>query len=287
MVVISIKPILKKSVVLIFPSAIIIQMSEREELEFCCLGIDFGVTKSCVAVWRGEEIETVTNDLNRRIIPSCFAFVDKKEYFGSEAETFAQKAPESIIYGLKYLVNDSSRIKLLPEHLTVNKILSMYFKHIKDISEKRLEFQATKAVITVPTLFTHSEKQIIKKAAEGAGFQVVSTLDDTIAAMTAYGLNKRAIEKTKNVLIFDMGGRNCTTSIVTVTKESMNIKAIRLSPGGDSCTDILVKHFMNEIKTTCNVDVSTDTNTVSRLHIACNFLKHGVSSEQTVNTYLK
>ncbi|ETO22357.1 heat shock protein 70, partial [Reticulomyxa filosa] len=130
----------------------------------------------------------------------------------------------------------------------------------------------------------------VKKAGEEAGLKVMSMLDEEIAVLIAYGLNnKQGIDKIKNVLIFDMGGRKCTSSIVAITKNGMEIKAVQQGPGGDACTTMLVTHFINEIKTTHNVDIrdDNDKHAETRLRIACNIVKHRLSLEQTVDTCLK
>lgn len=40
------------------------------------VGIDFGSSKCCVAVWMKDKVEIVTDDLVRRTVPSFLAFTE-------------------------------------------------------------------------------------------------------------------------------------------------------------------------------------------------------------------
>jgi hypothetical protein len=66
------------------------------------VGIDLGTTYSCVAVWRHDRGEVITNDQGKRLTPSCVAFTDAERFVGEAAVNQAALNPTSTIFGEYY-----------------------------------------------------------------------------------------------------------------------------------------------------------------------------------------
>jgi L1 cell adhesion molecule like protein len=63
------------------------------------VGIDLGTTYSCVAVWRGNRGEVITNDQGNRLTPSCVAFTSAERFVGEAAVNQAALNPTNTIFG--------------------------------------------------------------------------------------------------------------------------------------------------------------------------------------------
>ena len=76
---------------------------------------------------------------------------------------------------------------------------------MKEIAESFLGDKVTDAVITVPAYFNDAQRQSTKDAGVIAGLNVLRVINEPTAAAIAYGLDK--VNKEKNILIFDCGGK--------------------------------------------------------------------------------
>ncbi|KAJ0103515.1 hypothetical protein Patl1_06351 [Pistacia atlantica] len=72
-------------------------MAEKEEGP--AIGIDLGTTYSCVAVWKNDRVEIITNEQANRTMPSCVAFTDKERFIGEPAENQVYMNPCNTVYG--------------------------------------------------------------------------------------------------------------------------------------------------------------------------------------------
>ncbi|PWA43658.1 heat shock protein 70 family [Artemisia annua] len=78
-------------------------VSIKKEISASCevpaIGIDLGTTYSCVAVWKQNRIEIITNDQGNRITPSSVAFNDTDRLVGDAAKNQAAYNPTNTIFG--------------------------------------------------------------------------------------------------------------------------------------------------------------------------------------------
>lgn len=78
-------------------------VSIKKEISASCevpaIGIDLGTTYSCVAVWKQNRIEIITNDQGNRITPSRVAFNDTGRLVGDAAKNQATYNPTNTIFG--------------------------------------------------------------------------------------------------------------------------------------------------------------------------------------------
>lgn len=63
------------------------------------IGIDLGTTYSCVAVWKHDRIEIITNDQGNRTTPSCVAFTEAERLIGDGAKNQISRNPINTIFG--------------------------------------------------------------------------------------------------------------------------------------------------------------------------------------------
>ena len=198
------------------------------------IGIDLGTTYSCVGVYRDGQVEIIANDQGNRTTPSWVAFTQEGERLtGDAAKSQASSNPSNTIFDAKRLMgrkySDSvvqDEIKTFPfkvsphpsgscsiqvqskgetKVFTPEEISAMILTKMKEIAESFLGEKVTDAVITVPAYFNDAQRQSTKDAGIIAGLNVLRIINEPTAAAIAYGLDK--VNKEKNILIFDMGGK--------------------------------------------------------------------------------
>ena len=55
------------------------------------IGIDLGTTNCCVAVWQGDAVEVISNQVGGRVTPSYVAFTEDERLIGTPAKAQAHK----------------------------------------------------------------------------------------------------------------------------------------------------------------------------------------------------
>ena len=198
------------------------------------IGIDLGTTYSCVAIWKDGQCEIIANDQGIRTTPSYVAFTDNERLIGNAAKNQASQNPENTIFDAKRLIgriyNDNSTqndIKHFPftvidknnkpiiqakykgeiKDFQPEEISSMILLKMKEIAESYIGETVDSAVITVPAYFNDAQRQSTKDAGAIAGLNVLRIINEPTAAAIAYGLDQNKDSSEKNILIYDLGGK--------------------------------------------------------------------------------
>ncbi|XP_057542103.1 heat shock cognate 70 kDa protein-like [Amaranthus tricolor] len=286
------------------------------DCEWPVIGIDLGTCYSCVAVWRDNRVEIITNDQGNRTTPSWVAFNDKERLIGEAALNQAGSNPCNTIFDAKRLIgrrfNDESvqeDMKSWPfkvvsgtkpgtkhkpmvsvlykgEHYTFTpeEISSMVLMKMKDIAEAFYGSKIKNAVVTVPAYFSDSQRQATKDAGTIAGLNVVRIINEPTAAAMAYGLDTKLITsgsaRAKTVLIFDFGGGTFDVSLVAIEKGEFIVKAITGDAhlGGGDFNNRMLSYFAKEFKRKNGFDISKNPRAIARLRTASERAKRVLSS---------
>ncbi|XP_031259637.1 probable mediator of RNA polymerase II transcription subunit 37c [Pistacia vera] len=281
-------------------------MSGKEEGP--AIGIDLGTTYSCVAMWKNDRVEIIANDQGNRTTPSYVAFTDEERFIGDAAKNQVDVNPKNTVYDAKRLIgrrfNDESvqrDIKLWPfkvvdrdggkptivikskgeeKLLAPELVSSMILSKMRQIAEDFHGSTVKNAVITVPAYFNDSQRQATKDAGEIAGLNVLKIINEPTAAAIAYGLDKKnSGAGERNVLIFDLGGGTFDVSLLTIDKDTFQVKAIAGDThlGGEDFDNNLVNHFVKEFKQKYKKHVSLKPRALQRLRTACERAKRTLS----------
>ena len=182
------------------------------------VGIDLGMTNSCVGVFQHGKVMIIANDQGNRTTPSYVAFTDTERLVGDAAKNQVAMNPTNTVFDAKQLIgcrsNDPSvmfdkkhwpfdvveegglpkvKVEYKGESKTffADEISSMVLVKMKETAEAYLGKTVTDAVITVPAYFNESQRQATKDAGVLAGLNVLRIISEPSAAAIAYGLDKK------------------------------------------------------------------------------------------------
>ena len=122
----------------------------------------------------------------------------------------------------------------------------LFLKYLRQEMEKKLGGSVSRAVITVPELFSPFQKDKTKEAALAAGFSEVELQTEPIAAAVAYGLDQ---EEEKNLLVYDFGGGTFDVAIIRKDSDGFHRLGAGGDPalGGEDFTQLLVEEFEDRL----------------------------------------
>ena len=77
---------------------------KSRKVEGPVIGIDLGTTYSVVGVWKGGQVEIISNEMGNRITPSVVAFTDTERLIGDGAKNQMAQNPTNTVYTVKRLI---------------------------------------------------------------------------------------------------------------------------------------------------------------------------------------
>ncbi|CAF1127354.1 unnamed protein product [Didymodactylos carnosus] len=265
------------------------------------IGIDFGTSYSRVGFFRNGKLEIFTNELGRFSTPSYVAFTDREIFVGDEAKNKIKMNLNNTVFNMKRLVGKKfDKINMLdfPFTLTnvnnkpkfqvtykneqkifsVEELCSMIIVKMRQIAERHLGRKVIDAVISVPSYYNFIERQSIKDAGTIAGLNILRVINDTSASALSYGLEK--VQGEQNILIFDLGGGNLSTSVLKIEDGLYEVLSMagNLHLGGEDFTDRMVSYFVKKLQKKISRNITDDKRTVQLLRVACENAKQTLSS---------
>ena len=286
-------------------------MSEIE-----AIGIDLGTTYSCVGVYKNNNIEIIANDMGNRTTPSWVSFNDTDRLIGDAAKSASTSNPTNTIYDIKRLMGRKysdpivqEEIKKLPykvikaegdkirvevkykneiKQFSPEEISAMILTFMKQTAEAYLGHEVKNAVVTVPAYFNDAQRQSTKDAGAIAGLNVLRIINEPTAAAIAYGLDKIAEDKEKNIVVFDCGGGTHDISTLSLDGGVFEVKSTcgNSHLGGEDFDNRLIEFCLDEFKKKHKIDLTTiDKEKMkkmkARLHIAVEKAKRLLSTATT------
>jgi molecular chaperone DnaK (HSP70) len=242
------------------------------------VGIDLGTSRSLIAYIDALGRPRVIEDMEdqKKLTPSIIMFDKEGDEIiinvGEVAKRAAVARPDNVIRFVKSHMHkkdweweDSSGKKWTPSTLS-----SLILKKMKNYAEKTLrenyelpeDQQLTHAVITVPYYFGDLERERTKEAGKIAGFEVMSIIDEPVAAAIAFGLNEERTNITS--LIYDLGGGTFDIAVTDVDEKG-KIEVVAThghrSLGGANFDQIICEYFKEEFQKVHNIDPLQDLRT--------------------------
>lgn len=211
------------------------------------VGIDLGTTTSAISHLKNGKPEIISNVEGKRISDSVVA-VDKfgNIIVGEVAKRMIGTSGEKI-KEVKRLMGTNRKIALGGKEFSPEEVSAEILKKLKHDAEDFLGEEIEEAVITVPAMFTSTQKSATIKAGELAGFKVERIISEPTAAAMAYGLEN--MDKNQKILVYDFGGGTFDVSILDLDEGILDVIATAGDNylGGKNIDELLGKYILSKI----------------------------------------
>ena len=167
---------------------------------------------------------------------------------------------------------------------TPQEISAFILQKLKADAEAYLGHEVKQAVITCPAYFTDAQRKATKDAGRIAGMDVLRIINEPTAAALAYGADKG---DDQTILVYDLGGGTFDVSILEIYdvdgQPQIEVKATAGNNklGGDDFDEQIIDWLVSEFKRETGIDLSKDTQAMSRLKEAAEKAKIELSGTQS------
>jgi molecular chaperone DnaK len=249
------------------------------------VGIDFGTTNSMIAIYKdGSGIEVISSDSGKRFLPSVIYFKNSSEAVtGDNARSMQLLESENTVSNVKRYMGSDKVFKMYGREYLAHELAALFFIKLKKLYEEYTKDSSPEAVITVPAYFDHIQREAVRTAAQSAGFDVLSLLNEPTAAALYY--NNIGKKEKELCLVFDLGGGTLDISIIELQEDCLKV----LATGGSTQIggfdfDVAVADFFNdEFIKTYEIDLRSDPIAYQQLLFQAEKAKMELSSLNDTN----
>jgi molecular chaperone DnaK len=276
------------------------------------IGIDLGTTNSCVAIMDGGDTKVIENAEGARTTPSIVAYTnDDERLVGMSAKRQGVTNPENTLFAIKRLIGRTAKDpmvakdkELMPykiiesdngdawveaqgKKLSPSEVSAAILQKMKKTAEDYLGESVSDAVITVPAYFNDAQRQATKDAGKIAGLNVLRLVNEPTAAALAYGLSEDD-DKTKTVVVYDLGGGTFDVSVLEIGDGVVEVKATNGDTflGGEDFDTIVIDYLAKEFEKETGVNLRGDKLALQRLKDEAEKAKKELSSANSTEVNL-
>ncbi len=189
------------------------------------LGIDLGTSNSAIVGYVGGQLRLFKASDGSDVLPSVI-YVDRRghRFVGKSAYDRTVSSPQSVASGFKRLMGTNSPLRInseewTPEACSAEVIRTLVAQAATETGEQNIKG----AVITIPAAFNQMQSEATIRAANAAGLEKVSLVQEPVAAAIAAIANSSV--KDGVFLIYDLGGGTFDVALVISTAGSVNVVA--------------------------------------------------------------
>ncbi|MBL4684524.1 MAG: Hsp70 family protein [Nannocystaceae bacterium] len=246
------------------------------------VGIDLGTTNSVVATVSERGLQVIRDRNNNALLPSVVALVPNGDVqVGRRARERAVIDPCHTIHSAKRLIgrpwsapdtqqiiaqlpyqvtagqNDETIINTRAGAMSVVEISSRILGQLRAGAQQWIGRPVTGCVVTVPANFSDSQREATRRAAVGAGMEVLRILNEPTAAAVALGLGDGG---SRRVGIFDLGGGTFDFTVLAIHDGLFEVLATGGEPylGGDDFDHAIADRFAHAFLREHRVDLNAD-----------------------------
>lgn len=172
-------------------------------------------------------ISVVINEISKRKSPAAISFVNGERALGEEAHALGVRYPDRVLYRTRDLLGkpaDSPDVKALLASaflpydikadakrgtavytvdgmsLSAEEAMASILHYAKVLAEAATTGEIKDVVIAVPTFFSQAQRQGLYDAASVAGLNVMSLVNEHVAAAVQYGIERDFTNKTEQIV---------------------------------------------------------------------------------------
>ena len=253
------------------------------------LGIDFGTSKSVVAVWENGQPVVIPDLSGRRTMPSVVMVApDERLYVGWEARNHPARyeSEHFTISSIKRLMGKAGETGWGHFRTYPQEVSALILGRLKMQAETYLGREVTGAVIAVPAHYDINQRWATLQAAEIAGLKAYRLVNEATAAVLTFSILQKRPEGV--ALVFDFGGGTLDVSIVRFGDRVYEVLATagddRL--GGDDFDAVILEHVLQEAKKRLGASLQLSPLQVAVLKEAATRAKIDLSTAQTTTISL-
>ena len=255
------------------------------------MAIDLGSENMKISIVKPGRIpiSIVINEMSKRKTPASVAIVNGDRLVGEEAAALIGRYPEKVFSGFRDMLgknaDDASVLKDIEQLrypfevttavnrstvaiktdqdtvLSVEEAVASLFQYAAGLAQEAAEgVPVTDCVIVVPSYFGPNQRQAIKDAASLANLNVLSLVNSHSAAALQYGIERDFVNKTEQVVLYDLGAKSAEVSLVEYSSfldtsgkavnqfEVKDVAWVDHNVGGDALEMTLVDLLINKFE---------------------------------------
>lgn len=251
-------------------------------------------------------ISVAINEMSKRKSPALVAFQGGNRLIGEEAAGLVARYPDKIYSNLRDLIGKPyDYVKKFLDSMYLpfdvvedprggagirvdggaiyspGELVAMVLGYALHLAEFHSKVPIKDAVIAVPPYFGQVERKGLLQAAQLAGINVLSLINEHSGAALQYGIDKDFSNESRHVIFYDMGSSSTYAALVyfsaynakeygkTVSVNQFQVKDVRWDPqlGGQDMELRLVEYFADEFNKQLGngVDVRTSPKAMAKL----------------------
>ncbi|XP_033888541.3 heat shock 70 kDa protein 14-B-like [Acipenser ruthenus] len=279
------------------------------------IGVHFGCTCACVAVFKDGRADVIANDSGDRVTPAVVAYREREQIVGLAAKQGRIRNASNTVVKVKQILGRSYDDPQAQKHITESKcsvidkdqkpryeidtgedtklvppeeVAKLIFSKMKETAQSALGSDVTDAVITVPFEFGEKQKNALRQAAMAAGFNVLRLIHEPSAALLAYGIGQESPTGKSYVLVYKLGGTSLSVTVMEVNSGMYRVLATQTddSIGGECFTEALAQHLASEFQRTYKQDVRGNPRAMMKLMNSADAAKHTLSTLGSSNCFV-
>ncbi|GAA3470537.1 hypothetical protein GCM10018965_050900 [Nonomuraea roseola] len=244
------------------------------------VAIDFGMTDCTVSVLRDGRPVMVPTPGGANVTPSIVAFASNGEVLvGEAAQRYSRSHPDRAFRGIKRTLGTAWSPTVDGKTLTPQQFGAFVFQKLKRDAEEFLDETVSKAVITVPALYSERRRQATSEAAQIAGLQVLRMVHEPTAIAAVFG-EQIAAEGATYVLVVNLGGGAFDVSLMALEDGVIEVKVTSGDDllGAEDWNTVIIDWLVQKFRRGHGIDLSLDPLAAERLREAVEQAKLELSS---------